>query len=301
VAASLSESRADGLIDGFGLSEVYAWQDNFTYTAAGAPAVTFGASDSTYWGMYHTDYDAIDTLDFDALLPVFQAEVRVALDMDGDLAPYDFGKRINHLRGHLDETAMRSYGADADAALAAYERLIAAWDATNAGTPSVCSFGHEREALRRSLDGLTALSFLDDTIYPQEQSQWDLAMLDAAIAGVKQGDWAAARDAVSAVDLNPLAQILSRASFAVELLHHDPGYENISWGGQGQLSEPLDLFALYHALARAGDGGAIDRSAWLDELRSARGYALGVYRGRVDQVAATLDAIAEELEAAAAC
>jgi Iap family predicted aminopeptidase len=301
VAGSLSESRADGLIDGFGLSEVYAWQDNFTYTAAGAPAVTFGASDYTYWGRYHTDYDSIDTLDFDALLPVFQAEVRVALDMDGDLAPYDFGKRVNHLRGHLDEAAMRSYGADADAALAAYQRLIAAWDAAGAGIPSVCSFGHEREALRVSLDGLTALSFLDDTIYPQEQSQWDLAMLDAAIAGVKQRDWAAARDAVSWVDLNPLAPILSRASFEVELLHHDPGYENISWGGQGQLSEPLDLFALYHSLVRAANGGAVDRSAWLDELRSARGYALGVYRGRVDQVAATLDAIAEELEAAASC
>lgn len=301
VADSLAASEDDGLIDGFGLSEVWAWQDNFTYTAEGAPAVTFMATGSDYWTRYHTDYDSIDTLDFDALLPLLEAETRVALDLDGELAPYDFGKRINHLRGHLDEDAMRGYGADADAALAAYDRLIGAWDAAGAIMPSVCSLGHEREALRISLDELTALSFLDDTIYPHEQSQLDLWMLDAAIDAVKQGDWSGAQESVGWVDLNSLATILSREGFRVEQLHHDPGYENISWGGQGQLSEPIDLFALSGELGKASGGGSTDPAAWRAELRDARRYALGVYRERVTEVAATLDAVAAELEAAAAC
>jgi Peptidase family M28 len=301
VADSLGASRADGLIDGFGLSEVYAWQDNFTYTAAGAPAVTFEASDPAYWGRYHTDYDSIDTLDFASLLPVFQAETRVALDLDGQLAPYDFGKRINNMKGRLDEATMRAYGADADAALAAYDRLKAAWAAAKGLTPSVCSFGHEREALRVSLDQLTALSFLDDTIYPHEQSQWDLTMLDTAISSVKDGDWAAAQEAVGGVDLNSLAAILGRRAFAVEQLHHDPDYANISWGAQGQLSEPLDLFDTFHALGKASRGEAVDPSVLLADLRGAKRYALHVYRDRVTGVAATLDAMAAELEAAAAC
>jgi len=301
VAGSLSTSQADGLIDGFGLSEVYAWQDNFTYTAEGAPAVTFGASGPDYWSRYHTDRDSIRTLDFEALLPVLQAETRVALDLDGELAPYDFGKRINHLGGRLDEETMRAYGADADAVLAAFDRLVAAWATARTEPPSVCALGHQREALRVSLDGLTALSFLDDTIYPHEQSQWDLWMLDDAIASVRTGDWAAAQESATWVDLNSLAQILSREAFEVEQLHHDPGYENISWGAQGQLSEPLDLYGLMRALGKASRGGPADPGAWLADLRDARRYALGVYRDRVSQVAETLDQVAVELEAATTC
>ncbi len=301
VAGSLAASQEDGLIDGFSLSEVYAWQDNFTYTAEGAPAVTFGASGYDYFTRYHTDYDSIGTLDFDSLLPVLQAETRVALDLDGELAPYDFGKRRHHMRDHLDEESMRAYGADADAVLAAFDRFSVAWDALDGIAASACSFDHERAALRTSLDRLTALSFLDDTIYPHEQSQWDLWMLDAAIASVKARDPAAAREAVMWVDLNSLATILSREAFLVEQLHHDPGYANISWGAQGSLSEPLDLYGLVHALGRAGTGGPADRAAWLSELKSARAFALGVYRDRVAGLATTLDAVAGELEAAATC
>jgi hypothetical protein len=196
---------------------------------------------------------------------------------------------------------MRRYGADGDAVASAFERLVSAWADARSAPPSVCAFGHEREALRRSLDGFTALSFLDDTIYPHEQSQWDLAMLDTAIEDVWKGRWARARDRVGAVDLNGLAAILSRESFRVEQLHHDPGYENISWGGQGQLTEPIDLYAVFRQLDRASRGGAIDPVLWDAQLRNARRYARDVYRDRVSQVAATLDAVAAEIEAVRSC
>jgi hypothetical protein len=196
---------------------------------------------------------------------------------------------------------MRAYGADADAVAAAFARLRSAWREARSEPATSCTFGAEREALRRSLDGLTALSFLDDTIYPHEQAQWDLTMLGAAIRGVRHARWGAAQRAVGAVDLNGLAAILSRASFEVEQLHHDPGYERISWGGQGQLSEPLDLYALYRALGRAGTGGPADPQVWLRELRAARGTTVEVYRDRVREVAATIDATAVELEAVPAC
>jgi len=300
VGGSLASSEADGLIDGFSLSEVYAWQDNFTYTAAGAPAVTFGASGPDYWTRYHTDYDSIDTLDFEALLPVLQAETRVALDLDGALAPYDFAKRLRHLRMHLEEATLGHHGADGEAVQEVLDRLSAAVDGLDGLTPTTCTYGHEREALRISLDELTALSFLDDTVYPHEMSQWDASMLGSAIAAVKAGDWSSARDALIWVDLTSLADILDREAFLVEQLHHSPGYENLSWGAQGQLSEPLDLFKVYRGLGKASRGKAAD-PAWLVELRAAKADAVGVYRDRVDEIVATLDAMAAELEAAAAC
>ena len=301
VAGSLEASQTDGLIEGFGLSEVYAWQDNFTYTAEGAPAVTFGATGPDYWRRYHTDYDSIDGLDFVALGPALEAETRVALDLDGALAPYDFGKRLRHLAPRLEEAALGAFGADGEMVQAALDGLSTAIDGLDGANPSTCTYGHEREALRRSLDELTALSFLDDTIYPHEQTQWDAQLLVSAIQAVKARDWAGARDALTWVDLTSLADVLSREAFEVEQLHHSPGYENLSWGGQGQLSDPIDLYRLYRDLGKAARGGPTHRNAWIDELKEAKAYAVGVYRDRVVQIAATLDAMATELEAVAAC
>jgi hypothetical protein len=301
VGASLSESEGDGLIGGYRLSEVYAWQDNFVYTAAGAPAVTFAATGPGYGALYHTNYDAIESQDFDALQPVFEAEVRVVLDVDESLAPYDFVPRLDHLEPRMGDAIQGAFGADGDAAQAALDRFSAAVEGVDGMTRTTCTFEHEREAVRISDDELTALTFGDATVYPHQQSERDATMLDLAIAAVKAGNWADARDALSAVDLVSLADILSREPYEVELLHHSPGYERLSWGALGQPSEPIDLYRVYVALGKASRGGAVHLDSWLNDLRAARRYAVGVYRDRVAQVASTLDAVAEELEAAAAC
>jgi len=301
VGDSLESSQADGLISGSSMSEVWAWQDNFTYTATGAPAVSFSATGADYWARYHTDYDTMDTLDFPTLEPVLKAETRVALDLDGTLLPYDFGKRIRQLGRNIRLGVMRADGADADAVDQAYDRLVAAWDAASGVSPSACAADALREGLRISLDDLTALSFMDATVYPHEQSQHDIAMLDAAIANVKAGDWAAAQDAIGGVDLNSLALYLSHRGFLVEQLHHDPTYANISWGAQGQLSEPIDLYRLWEEVGKASRSGGADSSAWLAELRAARSTALVTYRDRVEGLAATINAVAAQLEAAVAC
>jgi hypothetical protein len=167
--------------------------------------------------------------------------------------------------------------------------------------PTTCTLGHERAAVRVSDDELTALTFLDATVYPHQQSEVDATMLGRAIGAVKAGDWEAARDAVGAVDLNSLAELLDREAFEVELVHHSPGYERLSWGALGQPSEPIDLFRVSEGLGRAARGGAAHPDAWLDQLRAAKAYAVGVYRDRVAQVTSTLESIASELEAAAAC
>jgi hypothetical protein len=298
----LSASQADGLIPGYRLSEVYAWNDGFTYTAAGAPAVTFGATGSDYDRRYHTDYDSLDTLDFAGLAPVLEAETRLALELDASLVPWDFSNRIQDLAGHLDVAAMEAYGADAAAVTEAYARLQDAWSDASAATPSACVAGEVREAVRISEDELTALSFWDDTVYPQELAQWDLSQLDLAIAQLEAGRWKAALGTMTNIDMNFLAPVLSRPGFDAEQRHHSPGYARISWGGEGQLTEPIDLYDMWHSIAASsGPAPGGDFASEIDELTSIRDGLIPVYQARVVGLADTLDRIAVHLEAATAC
>ena len=296
---SLADSRADGLIPFFGLEEIFAWNDGFTYTAEGAPAITFAAAGPDYGTRYHTDYDSIGTLDFPLLAPVLEAEARVALDLDRVLLPYDFGNRIAHLGRQLDPVAMERYGADADAATQAYERLRDAWTDAAGAAPSTCASEHLREATRISTDELTALTFGDATVYPHQQTEADLRLLGGAITQLQNAKRKSAMATIGSIDLNGLAAILSREAFDTEQLHHDPGYANISWGAQGQLSDPLDLYDTWHQLAQGGLGG--DYGDQIADLEAAQDSTLPVYRDRVTALTATLSDVASELEATAAC
>lgn len=302
VGDSLSASQADGLIGGFGLSEIYSWNDGFTYTAEGAPAVTFGAAGFGYGSRYHTDYDSLDTLDFPSLKPVLEAETRVALDLDASLVPWSFSERINDLGGALNEDAMDAYGADTAGVMAAYQRLQDAWALAEVNTPDTCVAEHVREAVRISDDELTALSFWDDTIYPQELAQRDLYLLDAAIAQLQAGQWKAALGSIENIDMNFLAPIVSRAGFEEQQKHHSPDYDKISWGAQGQLTNPLDLYDLWHSISdAAGPAPGGDFSAEIAQLEAARDGLVPEYHSRVDALATTLNNVALHLEAAAAC
>jgi hypothetical protein len=299
VGDSLASSKADGLINYFGLADVYSWNDGFTYTAEGAPAVTFAASGASYGGRYHTDYDSLDTLNFDTLEPVLQAETRVALDLDDALVPYRFSSRISTLKASLDADAMARYGADGQGVTDAVAALKSAWDAASATTPSVCASVALREATRISEDGFTALSFGDATVYPHQQVQSDMQFLSRAITQSSNGKPHQAAGSIANIDLNGLASILSEPGFATELLHHDPAYERISWGAQGQLTTPIDLYDAWHELSSAKAGAVLQEQ--IDHLKQVRAHTAPIYRERIAGLIAVADDVAAELEAVAAC
>ena len=299
VGDSLASSKADGLIDYFGLADVYSWNDGFTYTAEGAPAVTFAASGADYGGRYHTDYDSLDTLNFNTLKPVLQAETRVALDLDDALVPYRFSSRISTLKASLDADAMARYGADGQGVTDAVAALKSAWDAASATTPSVCASVALREATRISEDGFTALSFGDATVYPHQQVQYDMQLLSRAITQLSNGKPHQAAGSIASIDLNGLASILSEPGFATELLHHDPAYERISWGGQGQLTTPIDLYDTWHKLSSVKAGAVLQEE--IDHLKQVRATTAHVYRERISGLISVADDVTEQLEAVAAC
>jgi Iap family predicted aminopeptidase len=296
---SLTASKKDGLIDYYGLADVYSWNDGFTYTAQGAPAVTFTATGPDYWSRYHTNYDSLDTLNFKTLKPVLQAETRVALDLESTLMPFRFGSRVSTLKASLDPEALARYGADAEGIDDAIAGLRAAWVAASVETPSVCASTSLREATNISDDEFTALSFGDATVYPHQQVQLDMQMLSAAINQLSNGRPHRAANSISSIDLNSLASILSPPGFKTELLHRDPSYERLSWGAQGQLTVPIDLYDMWHTVAAAKAGTVLQTE--IDELKTIRAQTAVVYRARIDGLIASTDAVAAQLEAVAAC
>ena len=299
VGDSFTASKQDGLIDYYGLADVYSWNDGFTYTAQGAPAVTFTASGPDYWGRYHTNYDSLDTLDFNTLKPVLQAETRVAVDLEHTLMPFRFGSRISTLKASLDPEALARYGADAQGIDDAITGLRAAWDAASVATPSVCASTALREATRISDDGFTALTFDDATVYPHQQVQLDMQLLSAAVNHLSDGRPHLAANSIAGIDLNGLASILSRPGFQEELLHHDPSYERISWGAQGQLTVPIDLYDMWHTVAAAKAGAVLQPE--IDQLKAIRTQTAVVYRARIDALIATVNAVAAQLNAVTDC
>ena len=104
------------------------------------------------------------------------------------------------------------------------------------------------------------------------------------------------------IDMNFLAPILSRPGFDAEQRHHTPGYAKISWGAQGQLTEPIDLYDLWHEIATtSGPSPGGDFSAEVAELTSVRDGLIPVYQDRVEYLADTIDHVASHLEDAATC
>ena len=63
----------------------------------------------------------------------------------------------------------------------------------------------------------------------------------------------------------------------------------------------LDLYDVTHEIRDLGQAGAKDFSAQIAELQSALDAQTAVYRTRIDEVAALMNTVATQLEAAAAC
>ena len=78
-----------------------------------------------------------------------------------------------------------------------------------------------------------------------------------------------------------------------------PPYERISWGEQGQLTTPLDLYDTWHELSSANAGSVLQGQ--IDHLKQVRAQTAPVYRERIDRLIATAHDVTMQLEAVAAC
>lgn len=301
VTGALDDARGAGLIGGYGADDVYSWNDGFVYQAAGIPSVTFAATGPDYWTRYHTDYDDLASLDFAALEPVLAAEAGAALDLDRPAIPYGLDGRIASLAASLDPATIERYGGDADAALAALDRLKAAWEAARSAPYSACSMNAIRSAVGTGEDRLTALYLAEGTGYPHQQAEVDITGLSDAIAALRDGSWRDALGALSGVSLNGQAFDSSRPAYRRQLEVRSPGYPKLSWAAEGQYPLLLDLYDVSHQIRDRGRSGAERFDAEIAALQRQLRAQSRVYRQRIDEVTAVMDAVAGELGRVSGC
>jgi len=299
--ASLFNSQTGGMVGLAKLYDVFSWTDGFVYETTGIPSMTFGAVGVDYWQRYHTDYDALNTLDFPSLMPTFKAEVKIALDMDKEVIPYGFASRAQAIGATLDVAVMDQYGADSAGVTAALAAFSAAATAVEGAAYSQCAFDHTRIATRILEDDYTSLHVNEGTVGPHQQIQQDLVNLEAAIAWLEQGSALQALAALGYVGTNGFAAFESRAVFDLDLLYRDPNYEKVSWAGTGQFPPLLDLYDVWHSINAKGQAGMQDFSAEIAKLSSHVPSEIVVYRERIDQVTDILIRATAELDAVATC
>jgi len=301
VTGALDDAQAAGLIDGYGADDVYSWNDGFVYQAAGIPSVTFAATGPDYWTRYHTDYDDLDSLDFPSLEPVLAAEAGAALDLDRPAIPYGFDGRIASLAASLDPATIDRFGGDADAALAALDRLRDAWEDARTVPYSSCSMDAIRAAVTTGEDRLTALYLAEGTGYPHQQAEVDITGLSDAIDALRDGNWGDALGALSGVSLNGAWFDSSRPAYRRQIEVRSPGYPKLSWAAEGQYPLLLDLYDVTHQVLDRGSSGARHFKPEISELEKRLRAQSRVYRQRIDKLTAVMNDVAGELEAAAGC
>ena len=264
----------------------WCWNDQWTFTAAGVPSVCFWSQDNDYSGyvkthVYHTQYDTPSQISWSFLGDINKYEFRVAKKYAGNsaLLPYDFTSRSDDLAAalsadvntdafgtysyedaigdHVNKTAYLDFLAAKKHFEAAAADYAANADAIPASDyPSVNA---RLLSINRLINAnFTGMDWLDSTVYPFQQTTFDIAMMDQAAQIIDAGDpgWQdSASGDVSQVGLMWYGINFSHSVFTKELQRHRQSYYRICWGAQGHLDKYQDLMPEYDAIL-SGDGDA---------------------------------------------
>ncbi len=301
VGASLDRSVSDGLIEDYGIHDVFSWNDGFVYQARGAPSVTFSATGDDYWARYHTNDDDLATLDFASLAPVLEAEAGVAFDLDRATIPYGLDGRLETLGASLDGDVMRAFGADAAGIQAAYGDLSDAWAEAEGVPPSPCAMSATRSAVTIIEDRLTALYLTEGTSYPHEQPQLDLVLLSAGLDELRAGHPNRALRQLFWVSLNSSVFDSSRRPYLRQYLIRSPGYPKLSWAVEGQYPLLLDMYDTLHRIAATSTRPQAHHGAEIARIERLIAKQSTVYRLRIRQMTRGMEAAADRLWRVAGC
>jgi len=297
----VAAANPDLLPYGFNMgSPVFAWNDSWTFTAAGVPACVFGATGPDYHSYYHTQFETEARVDYEYMGDIAKYIYRAESGIDTGLLPYHLSGR-DDLAATIDESELLAAGADADLVsrlvddVAAFTAAADAYDARSASIPAwrVPRVNEKLLGIEKTINhNLTAITPFDPTIYPHQQVLKDTKGLEAAIAALElpTPDAAAALQALGGVYLTWYGINFSHSVYKMEIRHHDPDYYNINWGGQGQLPEPLDVMRQYHKIQSGDYAGAIAG------LQKKLGPQIDELNGRLCRIARTLEKVTPKID-----
>ena len=220
----------------------------------------------------------------------------MARQFDAGLLPYDLTARAADLKANVSTAGLVAAGADpaavtrlttattafADAAAALQARRAqikpAGWATDNVKLMAI------EVALNKEF---TALSVWDDTVYPQQQTMWDLGYLNTAITALAQpnpqGD--KALKALQNVALTWNGEYFSYPVYTQELSRHLPGFDRLTWGAQGHQALYVDVIP-QEVKIKAGDcAGA------LADLQDVRTVEVADLNARLAEMAQVLEGV----------
>ena len=259
----------------------WCWNDQWTFTAAGVPSVSFWSQDNDYTGtykntIYHTQYDTPSLIDYGFLGDISRFEFRVAKKFDRGLLPYTLSTRATEMGDALgakigadtagnpiaptvadviaDNVDTDVYRDFSDAFIHFTNASFRYDDAAGKGTLAVAnipSINAQLMQIEKQVNStFTALDALDNTSYPFDQITRDIYRMeighDALLGGTP--DYAAAAATVSTVGLMCYGTNFSEPVFQKVLQQHRPTYYHIAWGGQGHLEWYQNLMPDYAAI-----------------------------------------------------
>ena len=277
------------------IGDPWCWNDQWTFTAAGVPSVSFWSQDNDYSGQYklttyHTQYDTPALIDWKFFGDIAKFQFRVTKKFDRGLLPYTLGARSAQIadalsvklgpadpedpealptdpsvsdviEGNLEPETFEAF-TDAltrfDEASHTFDAMAAAGDLPAANIPAINAQLMQIEKMVNA--SFTTLDWLDNTVYPFDQVSRDIFHLEAAFDSLDraESDYDTAAAEVSTVGLMWYGTTFSQPVYKRVLQQHRPTYYRVCWGGQGHLAKYQDLTPDYNAILDRDAGTATE-------------------------------------------
>ena len=282
---------------------VSSWNDQWPFTAAGIPSVKFGTYSDAYDTLYHTDFETAELIDWDYMAGIAKLVFRAFGRLDDGLLPYSLTARADDLAAAVKHDELLAAGADAaavsrlTAGVDAFRRAAAAFELSAKTIPvaKVESTNGGLLEIEKTISArLTVLSPAADdaTVYPHEPLLEDAQGINAALAALEAAkpDPTAALKALAGTYLTRLGIVFSYPVYLKHIARLDPGHDRITFGGQGQLPEPLDLVPEYRKIEAGDYAGAIA------ELETKRRTLVAALNRRLTEMSGLLEEVTPRIE-----
>ncbi len=304
------------------ITPTQTWSDDFSLSIAGVPAVVTALRGDFARTHYHTQFDNEETYSKEAytLHHNLYGTMMIAYDRCA-VSPLDFSTRMQAMQESVDEAVYTAAGVDSktlteaaetakQAAVTAYEKVKKANDdyrtAIEAGdnekaakilTESAALNTAVLDTFRYAQDELVRLTWEDESIFPHEHAQNNLAAIDSAIAALKDGDGEKAlEESLYLVDNNWYAYDWSRETFTyfTNYVLNQPA-ERLMWGA-GRVQGHENLFDVIRAVQQKAETENADYTAELTALNKARNNQVELLKKQTEQERKALQEISTRLQ-----
>jgi len=266
------------------IGEPWCWNDQWTFTAAGVPSVSFWSQDNDYSGVYkttiyHTQYDTTALINWPFFRDIAKFQFRVARKFDRGLLPYKLATRSQGLDAALetevvegqadptvDDVIAKTVGkfeyTHFAAAVDRFAEACTTYDDIAADIPAANRPAANAQLMRIEKlinTSFTSLDWLDNTTFPFDQVARDVYHMQMAIDALQGADpaYETAAAEIGTTGLMWYGTNFSQPVFKKILQQHRPTYYHICWGAQGHQPRYQDLSLDYEAVLDEDAGAAL--------------------------------------------